>query len=57
MKNPLTKKLSLGMDFTFNSLRNVKRVGWQEEVPWFREISDGLCWIGYCKNENCSALK
>ena len=26
--NPITKKVSVGLDFTFNSLRNVKRVNW-----------------------------
>jgi hypothetical protein len=33
--NPITKKLSVNLDFTFNSLRNVKRVEWKEEVPWY----------------------
>lgn len=28
---------------------------WKEEAPWFREISDGFCWLCYCKNERCNA--
>ena len=53
--NPQTKKISVGLDFTFNTLRNVKRVPWSEEAPWFREVSDGLNWLGYCKNPECAA--
>jgi hypothetical protein len=26
-------------------------------VPWFREITDGLSWLGYCKNTSCIAFK
>lgn len=55
--NPETHKVSVGLDFTFNALRNVKRVGWQNDAPWFREISDGLSWFAYCKNLDCAAYK
>ena len=48
--NPASKKLSVPLDFTFNALRNVKRVNWKSEAPWFREITDGMSWLGYCKN-------
>ena len=49
-KNPKTLKFSVGLDFTFNTLRNVKRVNWQQNAPWFRETSDGMSWLGYCNN-------
>eukprot|EP00347_Sterkiella_histriomuscorum_P016676 403352282 len=53
--NPINKRISVGLDFTFNSLRNVKRVNWQPDAPWFRETQDGLNWICYCKNSKCAA--
>jgi hypothetical protein len=49
--------LSLGIDFTFNTIKNVKKVNWKEDAPWFREISDGLSWICYCMNPKCMAFK
>jgi len=49
--------VSLGIDFTFNTIKNVKKVNWKEDVPWYREISDGFCWLAYCYNENCSINK
>jgi hypothetical protein len=47
----------VGLDFTFNALRNVHRVGWQQDAPFFREITDGLSWFAYCKNMKCQAFK
>lgn len=35
----------------------MKRVAWQEDAPWFREISDGMSWFAYCKNPECAAHK
>jgi hypothetical protein len=57
--NPETHKVSVGLDFTFNSLRNVHRVGWkvEESVPWYREVTDGMTWFSYCKNKECQAFK
>ena len=46
-------KVSLGIDFTFNTIKNVKKVTWKEEAPYYREISDGFCWLAYCYNEQC----
>lgn len=33
------------------------RVGWKEDAPWYREISDGMSWFAYCKNYGCNAFK
>jgi hypothetical protein len=41
-------QVSLGIDFTFNTIKNVKKVSWKEDAPWYREITDGLSWICYC---------
>ncbi len=49
--------MSLGIDFTFNTIKNVKKVGWKEDAPWYREISDGLSWLCYCHNPKCLAYK
>lgn len=48
-----TSKLEI--DFTFNTIKNVKKVNWKNEAPWFREISDGFCWLAYCQNTTLSA--
>ena len=45
--------LSVCIDFRFNLLRNVKKVNWKVEAPWYREVHDGLNWFGYCKNRAC----
>ena len=41
---------SLSMDFRFNLLRNVKKVSWKKNQPWYREVRNGLNWFGYCFN-------
>ena len=41
---------SLDIDFTFNTIKDVKKVTWKEQAPWFREIFDGFCWLAYCNN-------
>ena len=43
--------MSLGIDFTFNTIKNVKKVQWKEAAPWYREITDGFCWLAYCNND------
>lgn len=45
------------VDFTFNQLRDVKKVGWKNDVPWYCEVDDGLNWFGYCLNRRCHAHK
>lgn len=47
------KKLAGGgnIDFTFNTIKTVKKVAWKEEAPWYREVTDGFCWIAYCHND------
>lgn len=50
-------QVSLGIDFTFNTIKNVKKVNWKEDAPWYREITDGLSWICYCQNPKCFAFK
>ena len=46
---------SLGLDFTFNTLKSVKKVDFQDRAPWYREVSDGFNWIMYCRNPGCAA--
>lgn len=43
-------KLAPTVDFTFNNIKDVKKVEWNDEAPWFREITDGFCWLAYCHN-------
>ena len=52
-----TSQISLGIDFTFNTIKDVKRVTWKEDAPWYREISDGFSWLCYCHNVKCFAHK
>lgn len=50
-------QVSLGIDFTFNTIKNVKKVTWKQDAPWYREITDGMCWLCYCQNQRCIAYK
>lgn len=43
----------MGIDFTFNTIKNVKKVQFKQESPWFREIKDGFNWFCYCVNQKC----
>ena len=52
-RNPsLTGSQSRGkridIDFTFNTIKDVKKVAWKDSAPWYREIFDGFCWLAYC---------
>jgi len=42
------------LDFTFNTIKNIKKVEWKHQAPWYREITDGFCWIAYCQNTTLS---
>ena len=52
-----SKKRNLGIDFTFNIIKDVRKVHWQEEAPWYREIEDGFSWLCYCRNHACPAFR
>lgn len=47
-------QLSVGIDFTFNNIKNVKKVTWKSDAPWYREVTDGFCWLAYCENNELS---
>ena len=47
-RRDLKGMISLGLDFTFVTLCNLRTVKWQRQAPWYRSIEDGLCWFGYC---------
>ena len=47
-------KISLGIDFSFNIIKDVKKMGWKSSAPWYRELSDGLSWFCYCRNLKCN---
>lgn len=47
------KGLCLGLDFSFNYMKNLQKMNWDNIAPSFREIEDGLSIICYCMNENC----
>ena len=53
--NNLSSQISVCIDFRFNLLRNVKKVNWKVQSPWYREVREGLNWFGYCKNRSCEA--
>lgn len=50
VKRLLTGKLTIGLDFTFNIIKEVHKVNWSEEAPDYREITDGMCLLLYCAN-------
>ena len=49
--------ISLGIDFTFNTIKNVQKVSYQQENPWYREIKDGFNWFCYCLNQECKVYR
>lgn len=46
---PAVKQFDI--DFTFNTIKDVKKVSWKKSAPWYREIYDGFCWLAYCHND------
>jgi len=55
MKSPHTENGHIRLDFTFNTIKDVKKVDWKQQAPWYREITDGFCWLAYCQNTTLSA--
>ena len=49
--NPGSTFKKFDIDFTFNTIKDVKKVQWKDSAPWFREIQDGFCWLAYCQND------
>lgn len=49
--------ICLGIDFTFNSIKNVQKVTWKNEPVWYREIKEGFSWFCYCMNTRCQVYK
>ena len=46
-------KFNLGIDFSFNTIKNVKKISWKYRAPWFREVTDGFSLFCYCRNSKC----
>ena len=53
----LSPQISLGIDFTFNTIKNVRKVTWKNESPWYREIQKGFSWFCYCMNKDCTVYR
>lgn len=49
----IKKKVSMGIDFSFKYLNNFRKIGYDNNAPFFREVSDGLNLIVYCLNKDC----
>lgn len=49
-------KLDLRIDFSFNTIKNVKKVKWKEDAPKYREVTDGMSWFCYCRNLKCDIV-
>lgn len=48
--NPAKNMLSLGLNSSFYKINSVRKVEWEEDAPWYREVQNGLNWVAYCKN-------
>ena len=44
----------LGLNFSFNYMKNLKKINWDNSAPSFREIEDGISLICYCQSKQCS---
>jgi hypothetical protein len=51
MKTP--NKLTMGLDFSFTLLKNVKKIDFDTEAPSYREVTDGLSLFCICRNRKC----
>lgn len=51
------KKCSIEIDFSFNYLKEIKKIEYQESAPDHREASDGINFICYCENKKCKIFK
>ena len=51
------RKCLIGIDFSFNILKDIKKIGFNEEAPSFREASDGMNIFCYCKSKNCKIFE
>jgi hypothetical protein len=51
------RKCSIGIDFTFNILKDIKKIDFCDAAPSFREASDGLNVFCYCKNKTCKIFE
>ncbi len=47
---------SIGIDFSFNILKDIKKIEFCENAPSFREATDGLNIFCYCKNKSCKII-
>lgn len=47
------RRCSIGIDFSFNILKDIKKIEFVEDAPSYREASDGLNIFCYCKNKTC----
>jgi hypothetical protein len=47
------KKFAIGIDLTFNSMKNISKVKYSNEAPNYREAKDGLNLLCYCRNDLC----
>ena len=53
LKSSPAVSIALGIDFTFNTIKNVHKVNYQKDNPWYREVQDGFYWFCYCLNTEC----
>lgn len=51
------RRCSIGIDFSFNILKDIKKIEFSDQAPSFREASDGLNILCYCKNRNCKIFE
>jgi hypothetical protein len=46
-------KCSINIDFTFNYMKEIKKIDFQNSAPNYREASDGINIFAYCENKKC----
>jgi len=52
-----SNSLSFGLDFSFNYLKTLTKIKFNNDAPDFREVDDGMCLICYCRNPKCPIYK
>jgi len=50
-------KCSIGIDFSFNHMEDIKKINYVDCAPDHCEASDGINIIAYCENKLCRIYK
>lgn len=54
INSPDNSLVSIGVDFSFHIIKDIKKEIFSKEAPWYNKPSDGLNWFISCQNKMLS---